>query len=103
MVPVPFSPKSSRIRFPKGSSRSEIHRHPIYYALRNHLVDFLVSRSKIFADTFRSHDPRRPSCAQIGAMGPLNVFTNDELSRRVASDFHVKPALYLNDRDVRGG
>jgi hypothetical protein len=36
-------------------------------------------------------------------MGALNVFTNDELARRMASDFHVKPARYLNDRDsVRG-
>jgi len=65
---------------PKNRSRLEIHRHPFYYALRNHLVDFLVSRSKVFLDTTPSHDPMRPVHVQIGAMGAFIVHSNDELS-----------------------
>jgi len=63
---------------PKNRSRLEIHRHPFYYALRNHLVDFLVSRSKVFLDTAPSHDRMRPTRVQIGAMGALMVRSNEE-------------------------
>ena len=31
---------------PKDRGRTDLHRHPLYYAVRNHIVDFLVSRSK---------------------------------------------------------
>jgi nitrate/nitrite transport system ATP-binding protein len=31
---------------PKDRSRIELHKHPNYYPLRNHLIDFLVTRSK---------------------------------------------------------
>jgi nitrate/nitrite transport system ATP-binding protein len=31
---------------PRGRTRQTIHRDPRYYALRNHLLDFLVTRSK---------------------------------------------------------
>jgi nitrate/nitrite transport system ATP-binding protein len=34
---------------PKDRARNSFHKHPLYYALRNHLIDFLVSRSKSFA------------------------------------------------------
>jgi nitrate/nitrite transport system ATP-binding protein len=34
---------------PKDRPRDSFHKHPLYYALRNHLIDFLVSRSKNFA------------------------------------------------------
>ena len=33
---------------PRPRERSAIHKHPHYYPIRNHLVDFLVSRSKQF-------------------------------------------------------
>ena len=61
---------------PKNRSRLEIHRHPFYYPLRNHLVDFLVSRSKVFLDTAPSHDPMRPPRVHIGATGALTVLSN---------------------------
>jgi len=63
---------------PKNRSRLEIHRHPFYYSLRNHLVDFLVSRSKIFLDTASSYDRMRPPRVQIGAMGALAARANVE-------------------------
>jgi nitrate/nitrite transport system ATP-binding protein len=34
---------------PKDRVRDTFHKHPLYYALRNHLIDFLVTRSKNFA------------------------------------------------------
>jgi nitrate/nitrite transport system ATP-binding protein len=44
---------------PKDRSRNELHRHPYYYALRNHIIDFLVTRSKTFVSQTPGHDPRR--------------------------------------------
>ncbi|ETR75773.1 nitrate ABC transporter ATPase [Afipia sp. P52-10] len=43
---------------PKDRARIDIHRHPHYYGLRNHIIDFLVSRSKSFTQTAKNHDPR---------------------------------------------
>ncbi|HEX5778979.1 MAG TPA: ABC transporter ATP-binding protein [Xanthobacteraceae bacterium] len=42
---------------PKDRVRAEIHRHPLYYPVRNHIIDFLVSRSKTFAAEDGGHDP----------------------------------------------
>jgi nitrate/nitrite transport system ATP-binding protein len=33
---------------PKDRARDTFHKHPLYYALRNHLIDFLVTRSRNF-------------------------------------------------------
>jgi nitrate/nitrite transport system ATP-binding protein len=44
---------------PKMRLRTEIHRHPMYYMVRNHIIDFLVSRSRTFlAEMGRQLDPR---------------------------------------------
>src|SRR5213596_2696671 len=51
---------------PKDRARADIHRHPLYYALRNHIVDFLVSRSKTFASDVTDHDPRNVPTVRIG-------------------------------------
>jgi nitrate/nitrite transport system ATP-binding protein len=34
---------------PKDRQRADFHRHPLYYAARNHIIDFLVARSRSFA------------------------------------------------------
>ena len=58
---------------PKDRDRNQIHKHPAFYAIRNHLIDFLVTRSRTFknempADYDRRHPPVvRPS----GAPQPL--------------------------------
>jgi nitrate/nitrite transport system ATP-binding protein len=44
---------------PRDRRRDTFHKHPRYYALRNHLIDFLVSRSKAFA-AGEDHDRRNP-------------------------------------------
>src|SRR6187455_1596422 len=45
---------------PKDRARTDFHRHPLYYAVRNHIIDFLVTRSKNFAEAMKgkAHDPR---------------------------------------------
>ena len=47
---------------PKDRGRIDLHRHPYYYALRNHIVDFLVSRSK----TFTAENPAPRSAQRAG-------------------------------------
>ncbi len=49
---------------PRGRTRQELHRLPGYYALRNHLLDFLVERP-----AGRPADPRRPPTLRVGS-GP---------------------------------
>ena len=51
---------------PKARDRTDLHRHPYYYAVRNHIVDFLVSRSKSFAADTPEHDPRHVPIVRIG-------------------------------------
>ena len=51
---------------PKDRGRIDLHRHPYYYAVRNHIVDFLVSRSKTFATDVPDHDPRRVPLVRFG-------------------------------------
>jgi nitrate/nitrite transport system ATP-binding protein len=45
---------------PKDRERNQIHKHTDFYAVRNHLIDFLVSRSRTFKDEIagRPWDPR---------------------------------------------
>jgi nitrate/nitrite transport system ATP-binding protein len=58
---------------PKDRGRIDLHRHPYYYALRNHIVDFLVSRSKTFAATVTDHDPRNVPTVRPGLSEPIIV------------------------------
>ena len=44
---------------PKDRSRIDLHKHPDYYPLRNHIIDFLVTRSKSFVGATPDFDPRR--------------------------------------------
>ena len=46
---------------PRPRDRTTIHKTPGYYALRNHIVDFLVTRSRLLAGTRPDGwDPKRP-------------------------------------------
>ncbi|KQU21348.1 nitrate/sulfonate/bicarbonate ABC transporter ATP-binding protein [Methylobacterium sp. Leaf94] len=46
---------------PKVRDRTQLHHAPGYYALRNHLMDFLVSRSKTLRDAMPAgYDQRHP-------------------------------------------
>lgn len=61
---------------PKSRARTEVHRHPLYYAVRNHIIDFLIARSKTFVNEVKSFDPRnvplvRPGGPPAGVPGAV--------------------------------
>ncbi|MCA6124160.1 ABC transporter ATP-binding protein [Bradyrhizobium sp. WSM 1704] len=58
---------------PKERGRIDLHRHPYYYALRNHIVDFLVSRSRSFASDVTDRDPRHVPTVRPGVGEPVIV------------------------------
>lgn len=47
---------------PKDRTRSDMHKHENYYPMRNHLIEFLVNRSKTFKEELSSssYDPKKP-------------------------------------------
>jgi len=52
---------------PRDRSRHTIHKDPQYYPIRNHLVDFLVSRSKGFTEQPPAdYDPQHPPLVTPG-------------------------------------
>jgi nitrate/nitrite transport system ATP-binding protein len=65
---------------PKDRGRTDLHRHPYYYAVRNHIVDFLVSRSKSFAAVTPDHDPRNVPVVRIGKSELVIASVSDEPS-----------------------
>jgi nitrate/nitrite transport system ATP-binding protein len=44
---------------PKERVRADIHRHPLYYPMRNHIIDFLIARSRTFVHATPDYDPRK--------------------------------------------
>jgi nitrate/nitrite transport system ATP-binding protein len=58
---------------PKERKRADVHKHPLYYGVRNHIIDFLVSRSKAFAEGIegRGYDRRRVPVVRPGAPEPV--------------------------------
>jgi len=57
---------------PRERTRADVHRHPHYYPIRNHLVEFLVNRSKQFESELAAsdYDPRRPPVTRPGQVPP---------------------------------
>jgi nitrate/nitrite transport system ATP-binding protein len=53
---------------PRNRTRHDLHKHPHYYRIRNHLIDFLVDRSKAFdaSGAAESRDPRNPPLVSPG-------------------------------------
>ena len=56
---------------PRNRDRINLHKLPDYYAVRNHLIDFLVTGSKSFRDNIpQGYDPRRPPLVRPSADTP---------------------------------
>lgn len=56
---------------PKNRTRETLHKESRFYAIRNHLVDFLVSRSKRFSEEMpANYDPKNPPLVMPGAEAP---------------------------------
>lgn len=66
---------------PKDRGRIDLHRHPHYYALRNHIIDFLVTRSKTFVETNKDHDPRNVPVVRPGFAEPAIVNTTETFQK----------------------
>jgi nitrate/nitrite transport system ATP-binding protein len=56
------------VTMPRNRTRAGIHHDPQYYKIRNHLVDFLVNRSKTYAgaEAEMFHDPKNPPLVRPG-------------------------------------
>src|SRR6187397_2132675 len=56
---------------PKDRQRNDFHKHPLYYGVRNHIIDFLVSRSRTFIkDIGDDYDPRHVPIVRPGLPEP---------------------------------
>jgi len=67
---------------PKERARADFHRHPLYYATRNHIIDFLVSRSRSFIeDVGGAYDPRRVTVVRPGLPEPA-IAVNQGTSKK---------------------
>ena len=44
---------------PKDRIAHDVHKHPLYYAVRNHIIDFLVTRSRSYDDAAKNELDRR--------------------------------------------
>ena len=75
---------------PKGRVRTEVHRHPLYYATRNHIIDFLVKRSKTFAAENPGFDQRHPPLVHPMAE-PKLVASDEKPLRRVVAPIKRMP------------
>ncbi len=79
---------------PKMRKRNEVHRHPAYYAVRNHVVDFLITRSKTFNDEIAgtNWDPRHPPLVHPFLSGPAAGPVNGSLARTPAGTIAAEPS-----------
>jgi len=76
---------------PRPRERSAIHREPHYYPIRNHLVDFLVSRSKQFGALRDAPDaPSSPT-----EFDPADLVEPAEKSEVVHTPPVGKPHIHL--------
>jgi nitrate/nitrite transport system ATP-binding protein len=59
------------VTMPRSRTRADIHHDPQYYKIRNHLVDFLVNRSKTYAgaEAEMFHDAKNPPVVRPGLEG----------------------------------
>ncbi|UHD18249.1 ABC transporter ATP-binding protein [Thiocapsa bogorovii] len=60
------------ITMPRDRTRATVHHDPQYYRIRNHLVDFLVNRSKTYAGE-QVDDPVHPPLVRPGLDGGARV------------------------------
>jgi hypothetical protein len=54
-----------------------VHKHPLYYAVRNHIIDFLNSRSRSFiAEAGAGYDSRKIALVRAGLPEPAIAATS---------------------------
>ncbi len=73
---------------PSARTRADMHKHAAYYPVRNHIIDFLVMRSRNFEDELKgkTYDPRRPPVVRAGLANPaLGTMSGRELQGEVTT------------------
>jgi len=73
--------ESVKVSIPRHRDRTRIIHHPGYYHLRNHLVDFLVNRSKELAGTAVRHDPESGVLPFPAEVDPIGEASEEQLQR----------------------
>ena len=78
---------------PKARLRNEVHRHPLYYGVRNHIIDFLVTRSKTFAAEMTAAATTAATCRLCGR-ACRNLFWRPKAKARplLGREHHSGPA-----------
>ena len=78
---------------PRERSRHDMHRHPHYYPIRNHLIEFLVNRSAEFRDTAKgaAWDPRHPPHVRPGMVEPAAVSSSAQPVERTVAAARAVP------------
>ncbi len=60
---------------PKDRKRTDFHKHPLYYGVRNHIIDFLITRSRNFSGNAEGYDPRHVPVVKPGFSEPAIAAT----------------------------
>ena len=73
---------------PRSRTRHDLHKHPHYYRIRNHLIEFLVDRSRALAEegVRTDYDPRNPPLVAPG-------LDHTEAEAAASSERHTGPTL----------
>jgi nitrate/nitrite transport system ATP-binding protein len=76
----------------KTRKRSEVHHEPAYYAVRNHILDFLITRSRSFngKTAGQSWDPRRPPLVDL-AIPSADVTVNGTPASTASGSIAASP------------
>jgi nitrate/nitrite transport system ATP-binding protein len=61
---------------PKIRNRIDLHKQPLYYPLRNHIIDFLVTRSRTFTAQTPDYDPRHVPIIRPGVQSASRLVVN---------------------------
>ena len=69
---------------PKNRRRLDLHRHPLYYAVRNHIVDFLVTRSQTFVQETPNHNPRNVPFVRPGVTSQTEPAASSGTAEKIA-------------------
>ena len=69
---------------PKQRSRSDFHRHAFYYGVRNHIIDFLVTRSRSFDAQASGFDRRHVPVVSPGVPETM-ITASEDVNPRLAA------------------
>jgi nitrate/nitrite transport system ATP-binding protein len=69
--------ESVQVDLPKPRKRADIIHHPGYYIIRNHLVEFLVKRSKTFTNDFARDD----FPVSVNPLSAHQISSTDQISK----------------------